>query len=67
MIAAEREDAEPAQKVEIAIAVAVEQILPLRPLKADVITNGLEDTNKLLVEVPCMQSVALELAIREHL
>ena len=67
MVAAKRENAEAAQQIEVTVAVAVEQILALRALKADVITDGLKHPDELLVEVPCMQSVTLELAIREHL
>lgn len=45
VIAADREDAEAAQKVEIAGAVAVEQVLALPFLKSDVVSNRLQDPN----------------------
>jgi hypothetical protein len=67
MIAAKRENAEAAQQIEITIAVTVKEILPLSALKTDVIADGFQNPDELLVEVSGVQSVALELAVRKHL
>ena len=67
MIAAKCKDAKSAQEIEVAITVTIEQILSLPALEADVITDGFENPDKLFVQISRVQSVALELAIREHL
>jgi hypothetical protein len=61
MIAAEREDAEAAQQVEIAIARSVEQILAFAGCKAHVEADGLEDPDHLLVQMLPVQGVSLRL------
>jgi hypothetical protein len=43
MIAAKRKNAEPAEEIKIAIIIAIVQILALPALKADIVTDGLED------------------------
>ncbi|MGY4486762.1 hypothetical protein ACVWWR_005953 [Bradyrhizobium sp. LM3.2] len=65
MIAPDRKHAKAGQKVEIARAVSVVEVLPLPLLEADVIADGLEHPNELLVHMPIMQGAALGLTVRE--
>ncbi len=67
MIAADRENAEAAQEVEIAGTVAVEQVLTLPFLKSDVVSNRLQDPNQLLVQVLGVHGTPLRLAVHKHL
>ena len=67
MVAADREHAKAAQQVEIARAVAIEQILALALLKADVVADGLEHAYQLLVQVARMHGTALRLPVHKHL
>src|SRR5262249_54378130 len=67
MVAPDREHAETAEEIKIACAVAIVEILPLPLLEADIVADGLEHPNKLLVQVTRMQGAALRLAIREKL
>ena len=57
MIAADREHAKAAQEIEIAGAVAIEEVLALPLLEADIVADGLEDPNELLVQMPGMQEL----------
>ncbi|KAJ8137171.1 hypothetical protein OY671_009616, partial [Metschnikowia pulcherrima] len=51
MVAAKCKDAEAAQQIEITIAVAVEQISASPASKADVIADGFENPDELLIEI----------------
>ena len=67
MIAADRKNAKPAQQVEITHAVAIEEVLALPLLKADVVTDGLENAYELLVQMARMHGAALRLPVHKHL
>src|SRR5712675_486973 len=49
MIPANRKNAKTTQQVKIARAIAIEQVLALPLLKADIVTNCLKDSYKLLI------------------
>ena len=49
MVAADRKNAKAAQQIEIARAVAIEEVLALPLLKADVVADGLEHPHQLLI------------------
>src|SRR5262249_6161992 len=66
MVAADREDAEPAEQVEIARAGAVVEILTGAAAEADVVADGPEHSYHLLVEKPAMHRPALVLARGEQ-
>jgi len=53
--------------VEIARAVAIEQVLALTLLEADVVTDGLENPYELLIQVARMHGTALRLALHKDL
>ena len=59
MIAAEREHAEAAQQIEIALALAVVEVLPLPLAKSDIIADGPQHADHLLIETARMQAKAL--------
>ena len=67
MIAPDRKHAKTGQEVEIARPVAVVEVLPLPLLEADIVADGLQNPNELLVQMPIMQGAALGLAVREQL
>ena len=67
MIAPDREHAKAGQQVEIARPLAIVEILPLPLLEADIVADGLENPNELLVQIPIMQGAALGLTVREQL
>jgi hypothetical protein len=67
MIASDREDAKPAQEVEITRPIAVIEILPLALLETNVVADGLEHADELLVEMARMHGAALRLALHKHL
>ena len=51
MIATQRKNTKTTQQIEVAIAIAVVKILPLPPLKPNVITDSLQNSNKLIVKI----------------
>src|SRR5205807_5584046 len=59
MVAPDREYSKAAQQVEIALALAVVEILAASLAKADVIPDGLENANHLLVEATSVQVKAV--------
>ena len=59
MIAADREHAEAAQQVEIAVALAVVEVLAASLAKADIIADRPQHPDHLLVEAAAMQAEAL--------
>src|SRR6266702_2304236 len=65
MIAPDRKHTKTGQKVEIARIVAIVEVLPLPFLEADIVADGLENPDELLVQVPIMQGAALGLTVRE--
>ena len=67
MVAAEREYAKAAEQVEIARAITVVEVLTGALLEADVVADGFEDADELLVEMPGVHRTALRFARREHL
>ena len=67
MVAPDRKHAKAAQQVEIARAIAIVEVLPLPLLEADIVADGLENPNELLVQMPIMHGAALGLTVREHL
>ena len=67
MVAADRKHAEAAQQVEILVAGAVVEVLALALLEPDVIADGLQHADDLLVQMARMHGAALCLALREHL
>jgi hypothetical protein len=67
MITPDREHAKAGQQIEIARTLAVVEILPLPLLEADIVANGLENPNELLVQIPIMQRAPLGLTVREQL
>ena len=66
MVAADREHTEAGQQVEIALVLAVVEVLALAALEADVETDGLEHPDELLVQVAGMQRPALGFAFLDH-
>src|SRR5260370_41806876 len=66
MIAADREHAPPAQQVEVAFAVLVEQVLTASGTEADVEADGLEHAHHLPVEMARMQRGALRFPLGEQ-
>ena len=67
MVAADRENAESRQQIEIARAIAIEQILPYAALEPDIVANGFQHLHELLVQVPRMHAAALPFACDKHL
>jgi len=67
VIATDCKDAEPAQKVQIADAIAIEEILTLALLETYIIADGFEHAHHLLVEMARMHGTALRLALHKHL
>ena len=67
MIAPDRENAEAAQEVEIAHIIAVKEILALTFLETNVVADGFEYADELLIEMACMHGAALRLALHKHL
>src|SRR5262249_27034674 len=55
MVPAERKYSEAAQQVEIAVSLPVIEVLAASLAKADVIPDGLEHTDHLLIEAAAMQ------------
>ena len=66
MIAADAEHAPAGEQVEVAVALAVEEILPLPRAEADVVADRLQHPHHLLVHVRGVQRVALRLALGEN-
>lgn len=67
MIAPDRKHAKAGQQVEIACPLAIVEVLSLPLLEADIVADGLENPDELLVQVPIMQGAALGLTVREQL
>ena len=67
MAPTEREDAEPREKVEVSPAVTIEQVLALALLEPDIVSDGLENPDQLLIQVAGMHRTALRLALHKHL
>ena len=67
MVPPDGKNAKSAQQIEIAIAGAVVEVLALALLEADIVADGLEDADELLIQVARMQRAALRLALGEHL
>ena len=63
MVAPDRKHAKAAQQIEIAVAVAVEQILTVPRLKADVVADGLQHPDHLLVQMARMHGTSLRLPL----
>ena len=63
MVAADREDAEAAEQIEIAVAGAVVEILSGAAAKADVEADRVQDAHHHVVHVAGMQAIALRLAL----
>src|SRR5262249_50883737 len=66
VISPDRENTKAAQKVEIADALPIVQILPLAAAKADIVSNGFEDPNHLLIEMASMHGKTVEFALRKQ-
>ncbi len=67
MVASDREHTETAQEVEIAHPVAVIEILRLPLLETNVVADGFEYADKLLIEMARMHGASLRLALYKHL
>jgi hypothetical protein len=61
MVASDGENAVPAQQVEIAVLVAIVEILPTSPPKRDIVADRPQHTDHLLVETAGMKAVTLGL------
>ena len=59
MIAADREYAIAAQEVEVADSIAVIQVLPASPAKTDIVPDGPQHTDHLLVEAAGVEAETL--------
>jgi hypothetical protein len=66
VIASDREDAEAREQVEVALILAVVQILALAPLEADVEADGLQHPDQLLVQMAGVQRPAFGFAFIEY-
>ena len=66
MIAPNRKYAKPAQQVEIADVLAIEQILAAAAAEADIVTDRSQHAHHLLVQVGSMHSVPIALSTGEH-
>jgi hypothetical protein len=66
MVAAQRENTEAAQKIEILPVLAVIEIGTLAAFEADIIADGLQHAHHLLVQMPGMQPVALRFPLRNN-
>lgn len=67
MIAAEGEDSEPAQKIEIAMAVAVEEISAFGARKVGIETDRLQDARQLRVQVAIEEEALFPCPFRDEL
>ena len=67
MVAADCKDTKTAQKVEVAGAVTIVEILALSLLEPDIVSDRLENANQLLVQMPRVHRAALRLALHKHL
>lgn len=67
MVTAEREHPEAAEEIEVTHIVAIEEVLPLPALEPDVVTNGFENPDELLVQIPRMERAALKLPVGDYL
>jgi hypothetical protein len=59
-------NAKAAEKIEVADAVAIVEVLALPLLEADIVSDRLQDADQLLVEVARMHGTALRLAFSEQ-
>ena len=66
MVAADAEDAEAAQQIEIARARGIEQILTRAAAELDVIADGPQHADHLLVEMAAVHVIAVGLPLGEH-
>ena len=64
MIAANRKGAETAQQIEITFAIAVIEIRPFGAAEADVIADGSQHADHLIIEVPAVERVSVAFAAR---
>src|SRR5262249_41650029 len=66
VISSDRKNAKAAQQVEIADALPIVEILPLAAAKADIVSNGFEDPNHLLIEMARMHGKTVAFALRKQ-
>ncbi|GAA3855750.1 hypothetical protein GCM10022626_29580 [[Pseudomonas] carboxydohydrogena] len=67
MVTAECEHPETAQEIEVPRIVTIEEVLPLPALEPDIVANGFENPDELLVQIPRMERATLKLAIGDYL
>ena len=66
MIAPDRKHAKAAEQIEIALIVAIVEILTLAALEANIEADGSQHSNHLLIQVTNMQCVAFGVTRRHH-
>ena len=66
MIPPDRENTEATQQVKIAIAFPVVEILALAATKTDIVSNGPQDPNHLLIEMANVHGKTVAFALRKQ-